>query len=98
MRELYIEAGEEDCYRVVSKKIKKGRVIKTDVYKVDLRNFYCQCDGFWYTHNCIHIRTILEILSSKGIGIVWNPNTKSYYTNWDYRDIQEELKNERFIY
>ena len=92
MRELYIEAGKEDLYYVISKKIKDGKVIKIDKYITDLRNNHCTCDGFFYKFNCIHLKTVIELLKSKGIGIVWNPNTKSYYTNWDFQDIEREIK------
>lgn len=98
MRELYIEAGKEDCYKVISKKIKNGKVVKIDEYRTDLRNCFCSCKGFWFTHHCIHLKTIIDLLKSRGIGIVWNKNTNSYYTNWDYKDIEKELKNEKFIY
>lgn len=109
MRELYIESGYNDCYKVISKKYKKGKLVKTDVYETDLRNFWCNkitdgkkepCPGFWYTHNCIHLKTIIELLKSKGIGIVWLKEAKSYYTNWDYQDIEKEIRqhlNERFM-
>jgi hypothetical protein len=90
-REFSIEAGKEDSYYLISKKLKSGKI---DKYKVDLRNFYCECKGFWFRHNCTHIKTIIELLKAKGIGIVWNKNTQSYYTNWDYQDIEKRLKNE----
>jgi len=89
MREFYIEAGKEDSYVVVSKKLKSGKV---DKYHVSLRDYYCPCPGFWFRHRCSHIDTILELLKSKGIGIVWDKRTKSYYTNWDYQDIEMELR------
>lgn len=105
MRELYIEAGMEDCYKIVSKKYKGKKLIKTDIYKTDLRNFWCQrqkkdgtyevCPGFWYTHNCIHLKTVIELLKSKGIGIMWFKEINSYYTNWDFQDIEKALRNER---
>lgn len=86
-REFSIEAGEEDCYKLISKKIKNKKV-KVDIYTVDLRNFYCNCKGFWYKHNCIHLKTVIELLKTKGIGIVWNKRTNSYYTNWDYKEVE----------
>ncbi|KKP31732.1 MAG: hypothetical protein UR20_C0033G0006 [Candidatus Woesebacteria bacterium GW2011_GWE2_31_6] len=104
-RELYIEAGREDCYKVISKKIKNGKIIKTDTYKTDLRNYWCQrekedgsyevCPGFWYTHNCVHLKTVIQLLRSKGIGITWVGEPKTYYTNWDFQDIERELKNQK---
>jgi len=95
MRELSIHAGKEDCFKVISKKYKKDKLIQTDIYKTDLRHNYCDCKGFWFRHDCIHIRTIKELLKAKGIGIVWNKTTDSYYTNWDYQEIEKLIKDER---
>lgn len=89
-RELYIESGKEDQFKVVSTKYKKGKFVKRDVYNVDLRNHFCPCDGFHFKRNCTHIKTIIALLKAKGIGIYWNKNTDSYYTNWDFQDIMKE--------
>lgn len=95
MRELSISAGKDDCYTVISKKYKKGKLIRTDTYNVDLRNHYCSCKGFWFMHKCPHIDAIIDILKSKGIGIYWNQRTNMRYTNWDFQDIDREIKNVR---
>ena len=96
MRELYIEAGIEDQYRIISKKIKNGKVIQTDSYFVDLRNWHCTCPGFWFKSKCIHLNTIIELLKAKGIGICWDKKCNAYYTNWDYQDIEKTLKESLF--
>lgn len=96
-REIYIQAAKNDCFVVISKKLKNGKIIKTDRYNVDLRNYHCPCKGFWYHHKCEHINSVIQILRSKGISVIFNSNTKSYYTNWDYQDIEREIKNEKIV-
>jgi len=98
IREISIQAGEEDNYIIMSRKIRKGKSDKIDFYNTELRNNYCTCPGFKYKFKCVHLKSVIQILKSKKIPIFHNKRTDSYYTNWDYRDIQELVKKEKFIY
>lgn len=123
MRELYIEAGKEDCYKVISKHIEKGKVVQTKIYRADLRNWFCQditngerpvvmCKGFQFRHKCmrldnknkvtggipgcVHLNSVIQLLRAGGIGIVWDKKCNSFYTNWDYQDVEKVLRESVF--
>ena len=81
MREIKIVEISSGIYKVISKKIKKGKE-KTDVYIVDLKSNYCSCRKWFYSKSgkkiCGHIKSVIQILRSKGKKVKFNKKQNSY--------------------